>query len=103
MRIILPSGKVVQDIKEYGEYLLESGLAEPVPEEKRFTVRLIDTSNHKEELKQSSGRPLKAVHNPARPGTFLPGGKRCRPPRQKLGEEEQEFQEYKRTYVKRCA
>lgn len=103
MRIILPNGKTVQDTKEYGEYLLEFGLAEPVPKEKRFTVRLIDTSNYKEELKYSSGRPLKSVHNPTRPGTFLLGGKRCRPPRQKLSEKEEEFQEYKREYEKRCA
>ncbi len=102
VRIIKPNGKIVRDTREYGEYLLESGLAEPVPEEKRFTVRLIDTSDYKEELRYVSGRPLKAEHNPTRPGSFLPGGKRCRPPRQQLDEEEEQFQEYKREYAK-CA
>ncbi len=103
VRIIKPNGKIVRDTREFGEYLLESGLAEAVPEERRFTIRLIDTSNYKEELTYSSGRPLKTVHNPTRPGTFLPGGKRCRPPRQKFSEEEEDFQEYKHDYAKRFA
>ncbi len=108
VRIIKPNGKIVRDTREFGEYLLESGLAEPVPEERRFTIRLIDTSNYKEELTYSSGRPLKTVHNPTRPGTFLPGGKRCKPPRQKVSKDEEEFQKYKSTYgeaeeAKRCA
>ncbi len=107
VRIILPNGKIYHDTKEYGLELLRSGRAEAV-EHPRFTVRLIDTSDYKEELRYVSGRPLKAVHNPTRPGTFLPGGKRCRTPRQKLSEDEEQFQEYKSTYgeaeeAKRCA
>ena len=100
VRIILPNGKVIQAAKKYGEHLLETNQAEPVPEEKRFTVRLIDFSGYKEELKYVSGRPLSAKPNPTNPGTLLPGGKRCRPPRQQLSEEEKEFQDYKRS---KCA
>lgn len=103
VRIIRPNGRVVRDTQEYGKYLLEAGLAEPVPEEKRFTVRLIDTSNFKEELVYARGRPLKAIPSPENPDRFCPKRKRCRPPRLKLSEEEKEFRSYKRTYQRKCA
>ena len=100
VRSILPNGRVIQETKKHGEHLLETGQAELVPKERRFTVRLIDVSNYKEELKYVSGRPLKATHNRTNLGTFLPGGKRCRPPRQQISEVEKEFRDYKR---KKCA
>ncbi len=107
VRIIKPNGKIVRDTREFGEYLLESGLAEAVPEEKRFTVRLIDTSNYKEELRHASGRRVvntksKSVRKNLAVVTAS-DTHRFRPPRQKLSEEEEEFQEYKRDYTKRCA
>ena len=99
VRIIKPSGRVVQNTREYGLFLLESGLAELVREEKRFTVRLIDNSNFKEELRYSSGRPAETIPNPAKLGTFLPTGQqRCRPPRTKLSKEEKDFSRYKQEY-----
>ena len=106
VRIILPNGRIYHDTREYGVELLRSGRAEPV-EHTRFTVRLSDTSNYKEELRHASGtRVVNTKSKAVRKNLAVVTGRdthRFRPPRQKLTEEEQEFQEYKRDYTKKCA